>query len=65
MDRTAPYMHNGVYHTLDEVMEFYMKGGTAGYSIYLLDQTLPTDLSNLPSKEKLAVIALMRALSDE
>lgn len=65
MGRTAPYMHNGAYLTLDEVMEFYMKGSTAGYNFYLLDQTLPTDSPNLSSKEKLAVIALMRALSDE
>src|SRR5690606_30564952 len=23
VDRTAPYMHNGVYETLEDVMEFY------------------------------------------
>ena len=25
--RTAPYMHNGVYQTLDEVVEHYDRGG--------------------------------------
>ena len=24
---TAPYMHNGMFKTLDEVIEFYNKGG--------------------------------------
>jgi len=27
---TAPYMHNGVFATLDEVIDFYDKGGGAG-----------------------------------
>jgi cytochrome c peroxidase len=28
--KTAPYMHNGVFKTLDEVIEFFNKGGGAG-----------------------------------
>jgi cytochrome c peroxidase len=27
IELTAPYMHNGVYNTLEEVMDFYNKGG--------------------------------------
>src|SRR5262249_1649842 len=27
---TAPYMHNGVYRTLDDVLAFYDRGGGAG-----------------------------------
>ncbi|MBI2314036.1 MAG: cytochrome-c peroxidase [Betaproteobacteria bacterium] len=27
---TAPYMHNGIFYTLDEVVEFYNKGGGTG-----------------------------------
>jgi len=30
--RTAPYMHNGIFQTLDEVIEFLNKGGGAGNS---------------------------------
>src|SRR2546421_2826909 len=29
VDLTAPYMHNGVYHTLEEVVEHYVRGGDA------------------------------------
>jgi len=28
--KTAPYMHNGVFNTLDEVIEFFNKGGGKG-----------------------------------
>jgi len=27
VELTAPYMHNGVYKTLEEVVDFYNKGG--------------------------------------
>ncbi len=30
ISRTAPYMHNGVFSTLDEVIEFYNEGGGKG-----------------------------------
>ena len=28
--KTAPYMHNGIFSTIDEVIEFFDKGGGAG-----------------------------------
>ena len=40
---TAPYMHNGVYATLAEVMDFYNKGGGGGLGFDLEHQTLPFD----------------------
>src|SRR5512143_417261 len=30
ISRTAPYMHNGIFPTLDDVIEFYDKGGGKG-----------------------------------
>ena len=30
VDRTAPYMHNGVFATLEDVVDFYDKGGGRG-----------------------------------
>jgi cytochrome c peroxidase len=30
---TAPYMHNGVFSTMDEVIDFYDKGGGAGRKV--------------------------------
>ncbi len=31
--KTAPYMHNGIFRTLDEVIEFFDKGGGEGNTI--------------------------------
>ncbi len=60
--RTAPYMHNGVYQTLDDVVEFYNKGGGNGLGFNLDNQTLPFDQLNLTVPEKKALVAFMKAL---
>ncbi|OWW24991.1 cytochrome-c peroxidase [Zobellia sp. OII3] len=61
---TAPYMHNGVYNTLEEVMDFYNKGGGGGMGFDLPHQTLPFDELNLTEKEQQALIAFLKTLSD-
>ncbi|WP_299715574.1 cytochrome c peroxidase [uncultured Tenacibaculum sp.] len=63
--KTAPYMHNGVYTTLEEVMDFYNKGGGAGLGIVNDYQTLPFDNLKLSKQEINAVIAFMKTLTDE
>lgn len=62
---TAPYMHNGVYQTLEEVMEFYNNGGAAGLGIHLEHQTLPTDSLHLSPSEVEDIILFMESLEDE
>ena len=62
---TSPYMHNGVYKTLEEVIEFYNLGG--GYGIGITNQeyqTLPTDPLNLTDQEKTDLINFMKTLTD-
>jgi cytochrome c peroxidase len=61
---TAPYMHNGVYTTLEQVVDFYNRGGGAGIGIALDNQTLPPDPLKLTGPEKRALVAFMRALTD-
>lgn len=61
---TAPYMHNGVYNTLEEVVEFYNKGGGAGMGLGVNNQTLPPDSLNLSKNEKKQLIAFMQSLTD-
>lgn len=61
---TAPYMHNGAFPTLEEVMEFYNRGGAAGYGITLPGQTLSTDSLQLSGEEKQDIIAFMKVLTD-
>ncbi|GAB3173483.1 cytochrome-c peroxidase [Telluribacter humicola] len=60
---TAPYMHNGVYQTLEEVVEFYNNGGGAGLGFSLDNQTLPGDSLNLSTSEKRALVAFMKKLT--
>lgn len=61
---TSPYMHNGVYATLEEVMKFYQGGGGAGIGIDLDHQTLPTDSLDLAEEEISALIHFMESLTD-
>lgn len=63
--KTAPYMHNGVYNTLEEVMEFYNNAGAVGLGIDLPNQTLPTDSLQLTEPEKQDIIAFMESLESK
>lgn len=62
---TAPYMHNGAYRTLEEVMTFYNKGGAAGYGITLPGQTLSADSLRLSAEEMKSIVAFMESLTDK
>lgn len=61
---TAPYMHNGIYKTLDEVIEFYNKGGGVGLGISIPHQTLPFDSLRLNKQEISDLKAFMLSLTD-
>ncbi len=60
---TAPYMHNGVYRTLEQVIDFYDKGGGNGLGFMLPNQTLPDQKLALTPREKQALIAFLHTLS--
>ncbi|WP_432670353.1 cytochrome-c peroxidase [Flavobacterium sp. SM2513] len=61
---TAPYMHNGSFNTLEEVMDFYNNGGGAGMGLEVPNQTLSAEPLNLSQKEIKDIIAFMESLSD-
>lgn len=61
---TAPYMHNGVFKTLEEVIDFYNRGGGAGIGAVVPNQTLPADKLNLTRKEQQQIIAFIHTLTD-
>lgn len=63
--KTSPYMHNGVYKSLDEVVEFYHVGGGVGLGIDLPFQSLPFDSLILNTVEKKALVAFMNTLTDK
>jgi len=61
---TAPYMHNGAYTTLEQVVEFYHKGGGAGLGFQVPNQTLPFDSLQLSPHEKEDIVLFLKTLTD-
>src|SRR6476620_9162836 len=64
IELTAPYMHNGVFKNLEEVIDFYNKGGGKGFNIKLENQTLPFEKLSLSSSERKDIIAFLKTLTD-
>ncbi|WP_179333185.1 cytochrome-c peroxidase [Winogradskyella costae] len=61
---TAPYMHNGSFNTLEEVLEFYNLGGGAGMGLEVENQTLSDAPLDLTTQEIKDIIAFMESLTD-
>ncbi len=61
---TAPYMHNGTFTTLDQVVDFYHKGGGKGLGYKVDNQTLPFDSLQLSVREKQDIVLFMQSLTD-
>ncbi len=64
-EHTAPYMHNGVFKTLDEVIRFYDTGGATGNGLTVKNQTLPPDSLKLTSREKKQLVAFIHSLNED
>ena len=61
---TAPYMHNGGFKTLEDVVEFYNVGGGLGLGLAIPNQTLVAKRLQLSKQEKKDIIAFIHSLSD-
>jgi cytochrome c peroxidase len=61
---TAPYMHNGAFRSLDDVLVFYNNGGGAGAGAHVPTQTLSPDSLRLSKAERDQIIAFLGALTD-
>ena len=61
---TAPYMHNGVFSTMDEVIDFYDKGGGVGRKLTVENQTLDTAPLQLTTLEKSNLLAFLKSLDE-
>ena len=57
---TAPYMHDGAFKTLEEVVDFLDAGGSANANLSPLVKPL-----NLTAEEKADLIAFLKALTGE
>lgn len=61
---TAPYMHNGVFNSLREVIDFYDAGGGIGHGLNVPNQTLSSDSLKLNEREKKLLIVFMESLNE-
>ena len=63
VSRTAPYMHDGSFATLEEVVDFYNRGGGNGLGLRLPNQTLSPEPLHLSDEEKGDLVAFLGALT--
>ncbi len=63
--KTAPYMHNGGFKSLQSVIEFYNKGGGNGLGLHIPNQTLSSNSLGLTAKEKNQIVEFINSLTDE
>jgi cytochrome c peroxidase len=61
---TKPYMHNGVFNTLEEVIDFYDAGGGTGKKLMVGNQTLSGDSLKLSPTEKKELISFIHSLNE-
>ena len=61
---TAPYMHNGVFKTINQVIDFYNDGGGIGKKLTVPNQTLSADSLKLNETEKQQLIAFLLSLNE-
>lgn len=64
VEKTAPYMHNGVFQDLYQVVDFYNKGGGAGLGMHLPGQTLSSKPLSLTEIEMQNIVYFMKSLTD-
>jgi cytochrome c peroxidase len=60
---TAPYMHNGVFTTLEQVIDFYAQGGGRKDNVQNVD--VHVQGFNISTSERADLIAFLYALTDE
>ena len=62
---TAPYMHNGIFATLEEVIDFYKDGGGRGRGMDLPNLDAKIQPFRLSLEERADLVAFLYALTDE
>ncbi len=62
---TKPYMHNGVFNTLEEVVDFYNAGGGSGRKLAINNQSLAADSLKLTVSEKNELISFIHSLNEK
>jgi cytochrome c peroxidase len=64
VERTAPYMHNGAFKTLEEVVEFYNDGGGRGRGQNPYSQDSKVAKLDLTEQQKKDLVSFLKSLND-
>ncbi|MGN6477468.1 MAG: cytochrome-c peroxidase [Flavipsychrobacter sp.] len=62
---TKPYMHNGVFTSIEQVIDFYDAGGGTGHGLKVNNQTLSSDSLKLTKPEKQQLVAFINSLNEK
>jgi cytochrome c peroxidase len=62
VELTAPYMHNGSMLTLEQVVDFYFRGGNFSNPAHFATVVFPQEISN---QEKADLVTFLKSLTDE
>ncbi len=64
-DHTKPYMHNGIFNSMQQVIDFYDGGGGAGRKLDVPNQTLSSDSLRLSPAEKKDLVLFISSLTEK
>ncbi|HKX26532.1 MAG TPA: cytochrome c peroxidase [Blastocatellia bacterium] len=64
VSRTAPYMHNGVFNSLEEVVTFYNDGGGRGRGLDVFTQDPKVAKLNLTEEQKRDLVSFLKSLDN-
>ncbi len=62
--KTKPYMHNGVFTDLNQVIDFYDAGGGNGRGLSVPNQTLSGDSLHLSDAEKKQLLSFISSITE-
>ena len=62
---TAPYMHNGRFETLEQVLDFHLQGGGRGAAGYVGQVDARLQPMSLGAEDRAALLELLRSLDGE
>lgn len=62
VSRTGPYMHNGAFNTLEEIVEFYNDGGGRGRGLNVYSQDTKVAKLDLNDQQKKDLVDFMKSL---
>ena len=62
---TGPYMHNGAFQTLEDVVDFYDRGGSVGLGLAIPHQDAAVRKLHLTAAERRDLVEFLRALTQD